>query len=241
MNIKRKRIKKLMPVPVQVRHAEYSMVFSADDDLSRPSKYLLSVALEAIANAREISLEDLSARMKSPPYYPDIWPGEHYKLLAGLALSLKPKVVIEIGTGSGLSALAIKKYLSPGSKVATFDPIDWKSYPGSCLREEDFRDGGLVQHLDDLSNPAVIPEYRQLLTEATMILIDAEKDGVMEQRFLDNFKSISFHTNPLILFDDIRLWNMLKIWRNIVLPKLDLTSFGHWSGTGIIEWNRASL
>jgi len=113
MSIKRKIIKKLMPVPVQVRHAEYSMVFSADDDLSRPSKYLLSVALEAIGNAREVSLEDLSARMKGPPYYPDIWPGEHYKLLAGLALSLKPKVVIEIGTGSGLSALAIKKYLSP--------------------------------------------------------------------------------------------------------------------------------
>jgi len=230
-----------MPVPVQVRHAEYSMVFSADDDLSRPSKYLLSAALEAIGNAREVSLEDLSARMKGPPYYPDIWPGEHYKLLAGLALSLKPKVVIEIGTGSGLSALAIKKYLSPGSKIATFDLIDWKSYPGSCLREDDFRDGTLVQHLDDLSNPAVIPKHRPLLAEATMILIDAEKDGVMEQRFLDHFKSISFYTSPLILFDDIRLWNMLKIWRNIALPKLDLTSFGHWSGTGIIEWNRVSI
>jgi hypothetical protein len=90
-----------------------------------------------------------------------------------------------------------------------------------------------------LSNPAAIPKHRPLLTEAALILIDAEKDGVMEQRFLDNFKSIAFHTNPFILFDDIRLWNMLKIWRNIVLPKLDLTSFGHWSGTGIIEWNRS--
>ena len=228
-----------MPAPVQVRHAEYSMVFSADDDLSPPSKYLISVALEAIGNAREVSLEDLSARMKNPPYYPNIWPGEHYKLLAGLVLSLKPKVIVEIGTGSGLSALAIKKYLSPESKIATFDLIGWKSYPGSCLQEDDFRDGALVQHLDDLSNPAAILEHRQLLTEAAMILIDAEKDGAMEQRFLDNFKSISFHTNPVIIFDDIRLWNMLKIWRNIVLPKLDLTSFGHWSGTGIIEWNRA--
>ena len=239
MKIKRKMIKRLMPVPVQVRHAEYSMVFSADDDASRPSEVLLSVALEAIEKARGLSLADLSARMKGPPYYPEIWPGEHYKLLAGLALSLKPKMVIEIGTGSGLSALAIKKYLSPGSKIATFDLVDWKSYPGSCLREEDFRDGSLVQHLDDLSNPDMVLKHRQIITEAEMIIIDAEKDGVMEQRFLDNFSSVSFRTSPLVFFDDIRLWNMLKIWRNIAFPKLDLTSFGHWSGTGIIEWKKS--
>ena len=39
----------------------------------------------------------------------------------------------------------------------------------------------------------------------------------------------------LILLDDIRLWKMLKIWREISMPKLDLTSFGHWSGTGIVQ------
>lgn len=36
--------------------------------------------------------------------------------------------------------------------------------------------------------------------------------------------------------DDIRVWTMLKTWREISYPKLDLTSFGHWSGTGIIEF-----
>jgi len=42
-----------------------------------------------------------------------------------------------------------------------------------------------------------------------------------------------------VLFDDIRLWNMLDIWRSIDFPKLDLTSFGHWSGTGVVQWNPA--
>jgi len=41
----------------------------------------------------------------------------------------------------------------------------------------------------------------------------------------------------LVVFDDIRQWNMLKIWRDITRPKIDLTSFGHWTGTGIIDWN----
>jgi hypothetical protein len=30
---------------------------------------------------------------------------------------------------------------------------------------------------------------------------------------------------------------MLDIWYNLDKPKLDLTSFGHWSGTGLVEWN----
>lgn len=38
------------------------------------------------------------------------------------------------------------------------------------------------------------------------------------------------------LFDDIRVWNMLAIWRGIRRPKLDLTSFGHWSGTGLVDY-----
>jgi hypothetical protein len=38
------------------------------------------------------------------------------------------------------------------------------------------------------------------------------------------------------MFDDIRFWNMLRIWRNVAAPKLDITSFGHWSGTGLVDW-----
>jgi len=230
-------IGKLMPSPVQVRHAEYSMLFSADDDVSQPSKYLISLALDAVRNAQEISLDDISAKMKNPPYYPNIYPGEHYKLLGGLILALKPKVVVEIGTSTGLSALSMKKFLPPESKIVTFDIKDWKSFRNSCLQEDDFRDGRLVQYIDDLSNPPITSKYRQLLQEANMIFVDAFlHNGVMEQRLLENFKTISFNAKPLMIFDDIRLWNMLKFWRNISLPKLDLTSFGHWSGTGIIEW-----
>jgi hypothetical protein len=39
------------------------------------------------------------------------------------------------------------------------------------------------------------------------------------------------------MFDDIHLWNTLGTWRRISRPKLGLTSFGHWSGTGLVDWN----
>jgi hypothetical protein len=38
-----------------------------------------------------------------------------------------------------------------------------------------------------------------------------------------------------LLLDDIRLLPMVGLWRSIASPKLDLTSFGHWSGTGLVD------
>jgi hypothetical protein len=28
---------------------------------------------------------------------------------------------------------------------------------------------------------------------------------------------------------------MVNLWRRIDSPKIDLTSFGHWSGTGLVD------
>src|SRR5438132_13726148 len=91
--------------------------------------------------------------------------------------------------------------------------------------------------LGDLSKPEEFYDHQPILRRAGMIFVDGPKDGIFEQRLLDNMRSASFDTKPMILIlDDIRLWNMLGIWRKVSFPKLDLTSFGHWSGTGLIEW-----
>ena len=174
--------------------------------------------------------------MKTSPYYPDIWPGEHYRLLAGLVLTLRPTTIIEIGTATGLSALAMKKYLPQNGKIVTVDILSWKSFPDTCLLEGDFEDGRLVQETDDVSDPVLVQKNRELLVNAEMIFLDAAKDAIMEERFISNCRSVPFTKNPLLVFDDTRVWKMLRIWRNISMPKLDLTSFGHWSGTGLVQW-----
>ena len=76
-----------------------------------------------------------------------------------------------------------------------------------------------------------------MLEDAELIFMDALKDGIQEYKFLENLSTVKFKNKCLFLFDDIRLWNMLDIWFHMDKPKLDLTSFGHWSGTGIVEWN----
>jgi O-methyltransferase len=226
-----------IPSPIREEGYALSLAFNPYDEEFRPSDSLISLALETVQCARSISLKEVSARLQSPPYYPEIWPGEHYRLLAALVQVLQPKCIVEVGTGGGLSSLSMRQFLPEGGRILTFDITDWRSYKRGVLREEDFTDGRLVQHTDDLTEPAMFKKFLPALAEADLLFIDAEKDGATEQRLIDNFGTVGFSSTPLFMFDDIRLWNMAKPWKNIRRPKLDLTSFGHWSGTGLVEWS----
>ncbi|HEV2495538.1 MAG TPA: methyltransferase [Terriglobia bacterium] len=229
-------VKTALPLPVTARHVEYSAIASADDDAVAPSDALIDVALKCVSRTRQISMHAVTARMTGPPFYPEVWPGEHYRLLAGVSAQIEPKTVVEIGTATGLSALAILQTLSPGAALHTFDIIPWEQFPDTCLRGEDFADGRLQQWIGDVGNAEVMRQHAELFARADFIFIDGPKDGVFEQKLLDQFSSMNLPQHPLLLLDDIRVWNMLAIWRRIRRPKLDLTSFGHWSGTGLVSW-----
>lgn len=231
--------RRVSPSPVQARHAEYSMLYSEDDAGSRPSPRLLGLALDAAAKAREIDLGDVSSRLGGRFTYPDevinLWPGTHYRLLAALAQVLQARTVIEIGTAEGISALSMLRGLPDGGRIVTFDVVPWREYPRSCLTPADFEDGRITQVIADLGDRAQFGRHAALLATADLVFIDAAKDGVLEQKLIENFGSLSYSSAPVFVFDDIRLWNMLKIWRDLRWPKLDLTSFGHWCGTGLCE------
>src|SRR5439155_814155 len=109
----------------------------------RPNARLLELMCRCVPLAASEDLTDISARMKDAPRWPDVWPGEHYKLLAALVRVLEPRTVIEIGTFQGLSALTLKKYLSPEGRLYTFDIVPWREVSGSALREGDFADDRL--------------------------------------------------------------------------------------------------
>jgi len=168
--------------------------------------------------------------------FPDLWPGEHYKLLAALVALLRPKTVVEIGTATGLSALAMKTALPEDGRIVTFDLIRWQEHPGAVLEESDFADGRLEQCSDDLSTPAGWRAHADLLEHAEFIFLDAQHNGEQERNFLRGFEEVGLASAPIVMFDDIRLWRMLEFWQQIERPKLDITSFGHWSGTGLVDY-----
>ena len=234
--IRRAMLRRLLPIPVEARHAEYSVISSTDDDPAAPTPRLIEIAIEAIRHAQHASMDAICARMARPPHFANVWPGENYKLLAGLMLALKPKLVVEVGTGGGSGTLAMRHAMPADAKLVTFDIVAWHAYPEHLLRADDFADGRLVQHVADVSQPDVFPRYQSWFEQADFFFIDAAKDGVLEFRLAERFGSMRFPKRPLMLFDDIRVWNMLRFWRSLPYPKLDLTSFGHWCGTGLIEW-----
>ena len=229
-----------LPLPFSCRHIEHSIIAATDDDPGRPSERLLDIAIQAIDQARNIDLSWLCSRMSAPPYYPEIWPGEHYKLLAALVMVHRPKRIVEIGTFQGLSALAMKSSAAPGSEVITVDITPWSEIPGSAFCLRDFEGGGLRQVVGDLSDARFFSMFADIISGCDLLFVDGPKNAIFEATLLRHLDSVELPAEALVLFDDIRLWNMLRIWRGIQRPKLDLTSFGHWSGTGIVHWNGPS-
>lgn len=83
--------------------------------------------------------------------------------------------------------------------------------------------------------PGFCVQYADPLRVGDLIVsIDIAKDSALERRILQDLCAV--WNNPILAFDDIRLWNMLKIWRKIRLPKMDLFSLGHWCVARWCEW-----
>lgn len=219
-------------VPRRDQAGLFSMLYP---DMGRPNERLLDLMRDVVPLAAAEDLSEISARITSGPRWPDVWPGEHYRLLAALVRLLGAKRVVEIGSYQGLGALTLARNLSPGGTVHTFDVVPWREVPGSILRDTDFADGRIVQILDDVTWPAGFARHAAIFEAADLVFIDAEKDGQMERRLIDRLNSCRL-AGPIVVFDDIRLWNMLDIWPRIERPKIDATSIGHYTGTGIVDW-----
>ena len=70
---------------------------------------------------------------------------------------------------------------------------------------------------------------------ASLIFLDGPKNGRFEGQLLQHLTGLEPLPGRLLVVDDIRFVNMIDFWTSIASPKLDLTSFGHWSGTGLVD------
>ncbi len=142
----------------------------------------------------------------------------------------------EFGTFTGMSALAFLEGMSGGGKLFTVDVTPHARIKGSWLKPEDFQGGAVSQVCADMASQEFWHDYRDSVASADIILVDGPKDGMTEPAFFLQMERMKFRKAPIVVVDDIRFLNMLSLWRSIRHPKMDFTSYGHWSGTGLIDW-----
>jgi len=216
--------------PSAIRHFEPSLICSPDTE-TQPNQYLIDLALKCAALAWEIKIDDVNSSKPDSEFF-NLLPGEHYRFLKALTQFLKPTTVVEIGTSTGMGSKAILQGLEHG-KLITFDLIPWTQF-NTHLNENLF-ENNFEQILLDLSIDKNFEDKKSLLDSADYIFIDGPKDSVFEYKFTQLLTKLEKKKNKILIFDDIRFVNMTDLWRAIKSPKLDFTSFGHWSGTGIVD------
>lgn len=217
-----------------VRHVVESACWSVDDDPAAQNFTDWDLICKAVFTAANTHLN-----INNP--FANAFPGDHYRLLAGLLTILNDNCtlnnIVDIGTHYGTGTRVMLDY-APKAKVTTFDLTSWDQFPTTFLKNSDFTSNGgrLTQHLENLQDPDTFNKHKKLLENSDFIMCDGPKDGSFEASFLSKLASVSFPDKlRFLLLDDIRFATEMPLWRRIQSPKLDLTSFGHFSGTGLVN------
>lgn len=213
-----------------LRHTEPSLIYSLDNNIT--NSFLIDLSIKSIKLAWQEIVEIDKLHLKDSIYF-NIFPGEHYRLLKAITKILNPKLAVEIGTYTGMGSTAIIQGQSSG-QLFTYDIFPWNTFD-THLDVQHFKKGLVIQKVCDLSNPREFEINFPILNKAEIIFIDAPKDGVFEYHFLKYLTLLEPQVNKILILDDIRFVNMIDLWTSITSPKLDITSFGHWSGTGIVD------
>jgi hypothetical protein len=144
---------------------------------------------------------------------------EHYRLLSYISTLYNNVKLFDVGTNACRSALSLS--YNTNNKIKSYD---------------------VIQILD--KNP-IIENVEYILGDSTedndlydspFVFLDVNHDGIYENIFYNKLKELNW--KGILLLDDIHLNEEMKtFWNNIEYQKHDITSIGHWSGTGIVLFN----
>jgi hypothetical protein len=157
---------------------------------------------------------------------------EPYRLLYYLANLFNNSIIIDLGTSNGGSALALSSNKS--NQIYSFDIID------RCQTSFS-QNGNQFEKMPSFSNVDFIVtedfrKYLGLFLKSPFIYVDIAHDGIWERILLDLL--IKYNYKGIMLLDDIHPFpEMKKIWESLNFNKIDLTNYGHWSGTGLVDFS----
>jgi hypothetical protein len=157
---------------------------------------------------------------------------QHYRLLSYLSTQYNDCNILDIGSDSGRSALALS--YNESNKVYSFDTAEQYHSPLRLKQNVTFS-------RDDLFDVKGREKWKDIIMSCPFIFMDVvPHTGLMEYSFYQYLKEIGYQ--GFVVFDDIWFFKEMRnnFWYKVVdSEKYDVTEFGHWSGTGIITFNKS--
>lgn len=145
---------------------------------------------------------------------------EHYRLLIHLSKTYNNIQISDIGTHAGASALALS--VNPNNVVYSLDVQNVRDIKRP-VQNIKFEIGNFVENeslFDDIS-------------KSKLILLDIDHLYTNEIFFYNKLVSIGWQ--GVLICDDIYVnSHMGKFWSEVQHKKIEITKYGHSSGTGVI-------
>jgi predicted O-methyltransferase YrrM len=164
----------------------------------------------------------------SSQYYDKPAGDEFYRLISFIAQNMPDgSSLVDIGTYFGLSAVALAS--NPKCTVKTYDIYDHITEDSTAFTVKNLEN---VEYcLKDCMDDG------DVLAAAKVIILDVDPhDGAQETDIMAKLRAVGF--KGIVILDDINLNEKMKaFWSEIPERKLDITSYGHWSGTGIVYFS----
>jgi predicted O-methyltransferase YrrM len=155
---------------------------------------------------------------------------EHYRLLAYYSTLFDNSILLDIGTHKGKSALALS--YNKSNTVISFDIVDNVDNRRIKTKEN------IEYNLENLWDIEIQNKWMETILNAPFIFLDVDPhNGTMEYYFYSFLKKINY--KGILLCDDIWYFKEMRdnFWYKIPDKyRYDLTEYGHWSGTGIINF-----
>lgn len=154
---------------------------------------------------------------------------EHYRLLSNFSWQFPPgTTLIDIGTSCGFSALSLSH--NPTINVITYnieDGIGKQTYSMYDKKNIEPRIKNCLEDIDEL-------------LKAPFMLLDTAHEGPFEREVITALIASGY--KGIVMCDDIYLNRaMIDFWNWVPLKKLDVSEYGHWSGTGLIIFDDSVL
>jgi predicted O-methyltransferase YrrM len=156
---------------------------------------------------------------------------EHYRLLSFLSTQFNNTTIFDVGTAHGNSALSLS--YNPSNTVYTFDIKD--TVANNDIRQKE----NITRSLDNLFDKITQQKWLETILSASFIFLDVDPhNGTMEYDFYKFLKDINYQ--GFLICDDVHHFAEMRdnFWNKIpASEKVDLTKYGHWSGTGVVVFS----